>query len=151
MHDQDFMRIALREASQASAEDEIPVGAVLEYKGEVLAQDHNRMVQRKDPLAHAELLTLQAAMRGHPEKWLLDSTLFVTLEPCAMCAGALVLARVRRLVFAASDPKAGACGSILDLVRSPQLNHRLVVDSGLLRAECSDLLTAFFRKLRDRS
>ena len=150
MNDRDFMRIALLEANHAVMEEEVPVGAALEYEGEVLAQDHNRMVQRKDPLAHAELLTLQAAMGRHPEKWLLDTTLFVTLEPCAMCAGALVLARVRRLVFATPDPKAGACGSVLDLVRSPQLNHRVLVESGLLQAECSDLLTTFFRKLRDR-
>ncbi len=150
MNDPDFMRIAIQEASQAATEEEVPVGAVLEYRGEVLARDHNRMVQRKDPLAHAELLTLQSAMGHHPEKWLLDSTLFVTLEPCAMCAGALVLARVRRVVFAASDPKAGACGSVLDLVRSPQLNHRLAVDSGILQTECSDLLTGFFRKLRTK-
>jgi len=150
MPDLDFMRVALEEATQAASEKEVPVGAVLEYKGELLARDHNRMVQRKDPLAHAELLTLQTAMGHHPEKWLLDATLFVTLEPCAMCAGALVLARVRRLVFATPDPKAGACGTILDLVRSPQLNHRLVLDSGILQQECSDLLTGFFRKLRDR-
>lgn len=151
MTDLDLMKIALQEAERAASENEVPVGAVLEYRGEVLAQDHNRMVQRKDPLAHAELMTLQTAMGCHPEKWLLDSTLFVTLEPCAMCAGALVLARVRRLVFATPDPKTGACGSILDLVRSPQLNHRVVVDSGILQTECSGLLTGFFRKLRDRS
>ena len=150
MLDLDFMKIALEEAQRAASENEVPVGAVLEHGGEALAQDHNRMVQRKDPLAHAELLTLQTAMGRHPEKWLLDSTLFVTLEPCAMCAGALVLARVRRLVFATPDPKSGACGSILDLVRSAQLNHRLVLESGILQTECSDLLTGFFRKLRDR-
>ncbi len=148
MDSTDLMRAALEEARQAGIEGEVPVGAVLEYRSEILARDHNRIVQQKNPLAHAELLVLQAAARKHPDPWLLDTTLFVTLEPCVMCAGALVLARVKRLVFAASDPKAGACGSVYDLVNSPKLNHRLEVESGLLRDECSILLTEFFRKLR---
>lgn len=142
------MLLALHEAKQAANEGEVPVGAVLEYGGAVIAADHNRMIQRKDPIAHAELLTLKKAISAHPEKWLLDTTLYVTLEPCTMCAGALVLARVKRLVFATEDPKAGAAGSILDLVRSNQLNHRLAVDQGLLREESSKLLSDFFAILR---
>jgi tRNA(adenine34) deaminase len=148
MNDADFMLLALEEARLASSENEVPVGAVLEYKGTVLARNHNRMVQRKDPLAHAELLVLQTAAAGHPDPWLLDTTLFVTLEPCTMCAGGLVLARVKRLVFGSSDSKAGACGSVLNIVQTPQLNHRLEVQSGVLQPECSALLAEFFRKLR---
>jgi tRNA(adenine34) deaminase len=148
MNDKDFMLLALKEAEQAAAEGEVPVGAVLEYDGTVLAAEHNRMIQSKNPIAHAELLTMQQAMRAHPEKWLLETTLYVTLEPCAMCAGAMVLSRVKRLVFATRDPKAGAAGSIMDLVQSAQLNHRLQVDESLMRAESSKLLSDFFAKLR---
>jgi len=144
------MRLALEEAQTAATENEVPVGAVLVRVGNVLAQNHNRMVQRKDPLAHAELLTLHAAIAANSEKWLMDSTLYVTLEPCAMCAGALVLARVKRLVYATPDPKSGACGTIMDIVRSPQLNHRLEVEVGVLRAEATALLSGFFRELRER-
>ena len=147
--DSHFMRLALEEAQTAATENEVPVGAVLVRVGNVLAQNHNRMVQRKDPLAHAELLTLHAAIAANSEKWLMDSTLYVTLEPCAMCAGALVLARVKRLVYATPDPKSGACGTIMDIVRSPQLNHRLEVEVGVLRAEAAALLSQFFQKLRD--
>lgn len=148
--DIDFMRMALEEAQQAAVEAEVPVGAVLEYDGRVLARKHNRMVSNKDPLAHAELLALRTSVALHPDKWLLNSTLYVTLEPCAMCAGALVLARVKRLVYAALDPKAGACGSTIDIVRAPHVNHRLQVDSGILQSEASELLTSFFRKLREK-
>ena len=148
--DIDFMKMALEEAVQAENEQEVPVGAVLEYEGKVLARKHNRMIRNKDPLAHAELLALRTAVALHPYKWLLGSTLYVTLEPCVMCAGALVLARVKRLVFATPDPKAGACGSTLDIVRSPHLNHRLEVESGVLQEEASALLTGFFRRLRGK-
>src|SRR3990172_3676766 len=148
--DSHFMRLALEEAQTAATENEVPVGAVLVRVGNVLAQNHNRMVQRKDPLAHAELLTLHAAIAANSEKWLMDSTLYVTLEPCAMCAGALVLARVKRLVYAAPDPKAGACGSVHDIVRSPHLNHRLQMDAGVGRDESSALLTEFFRRIRKK-
>lgn len=148
-NDTDFMKMALEEAEQAASEGEVPVGAVLEFNGQVLARKHNRMIRNKDPMAHAELLALRTSIALHPEKWLLNATLYVTLEPCAMCAGALVLARVRRVVFATPDPKAGACGSTMDLVRAPHLNHRIEVQSGLLREEASALLTGFFRRLRE--
>ena len=150
MLDEEYMALALEEARQAAVENEVPVGAVLVFEDRVIARNHNRMVQQKDPLAHAELLTMQAALKTHPVKWLLDTTLYVTLEPCVMCAGALVLARVRRLVIAAPDPKAGACGSILDVVRSPQLNHRLETHTGVLQNEASMLLKEFFQKLRQQ-
>jgi tRNA(adenine34) deaminase len=148
MLDEDYMSIALEEARQAAAEDEVPVGAVLVFQERILAKNHNRMVQEKDPLAHAELLTMQAALKIHPVKWLLDTTLYVTLEPCAMCAGALVLARVKRVVMATLDPKAGACGSVMDLVRNPNLNHQLEVHAGTLQNESSLLLKQFFQNKR---
>jgi tRNA(adenine34) deaminase len=148
--DLDFMKMALEEAEQAAREEEVPVGAVLVYENRVLARKHNRMIQNKDPLAHAELLSLRTSVALHPDKWLLDATLYVTLEPCAMCAGALVLARVKRLVFATPDPKAGACGSTMNLVQAPHLNHRVEVETGLFQQEASALLTGFFRKLRGK-
>ncbi len=148
--DLDCMKMALEEAEQAAQDNEVPVGAVLIHDGKVLARKHNRMIRNKDPLAHAELLALRASVALHPDKWLLDATLYVTLEPCAMCAGALVLARVKRLVFATPDPKAGACGSTIDIARAPHLNHRLEVESGILQEEASRLLTSFFQKLRNK-
>jgi tRNA(adenine34) deaminase len=150
MQDEEYMALALEEARQAADEKEVPVGAVLVFENRVLARNHNRMVQQKDPLAHAELLTMRAGLKTHPVKWLLDTTLYVTLEPCVMCAGALVLARVKRLVFATADPKAGACGTILDVVRAPQLNHRLEVLTGVSQNEASVLLKEFFQKLRQQ-
>jgi tRNA(adenine34) deaminase len=149
--DVEFMQLALVEAHLAETENEVPVGAVLVYKESVIARDHNRMVQRKDPLAHAELLTLQAALIQHPDPWLLDSTLYVTLEPCVMCAGALVLSRIKRLVFATFDPKAGACGSTINILEVPHLNHHPQVESGILQTEASQLLKSFFQKLRKGS
>ncbi|HSE39366.1 MAG TPA: tRNA adenosine(34) deaminase TadA [Acidobacteriota bacterium] len=146
--DADYMSVALEEARMAAAENEVPVGAALIYKDQVLARDHNRMVQLKNPLAHAELLVLQTATSQHPDPWLLDSTLYVTLEPCVMCAGAMVLARISRLVFATHDPKAGACGSTMNVLAEPHLNHHPLVESGILQAESSELLKSFFRTLR---
>jgi len=148
MSDIDFMKLALEEARLAGQENEVPVGAVLVYQDRVLAQNHNRMVQQKSQIAHAELLTLQAALSIHTEKWLLDTTLYVTLEPCVMCGGALVLSRVKRVVIATPDLKAGGCGSVIDVVRSSELNHRLEVKFGLLQEESSALLKNFFQKLR---
>jgi tRNA(adenine34) deaminase len=148
--DSDYMIAALQQARVAAMEDEIPVGAVLVYGDQILAQNHNRMVRTKNPLAHAELLTLHSALEIHPVKWLLDTTLYVTLEPCSMCAGALVLSRVKRLVIATPDPKAGACGSVMDIVRSKNLNHRMEVEFGLMQEESSRLLKDFFQKLRNR-
>jgi len=142
------MKLALEEAHLAAQENEVPVGAVLVYQDQVIARNHNRMVQRKNQLCHAELLTLNEALSVHPEKWLLDTTLYVTLEPCVMCGGALVLARVKRVVIATPDLKAGGCGSVIDVVRAPELNHRLEVKFGLLQEESSTLVKGFFQKLR---
>ena len=147
---QRYMELALEEARQAAAEDEVPVGAVLVYEEQVIASNHNRMIQQKDALAHAELLTLQAAAQAHPYKWLLDATLFVTLEPCLMCAGALVLARVKTVVYGAEDPKAGALGSTVNIFAEPHINHRPEVVSGVLPEQSSVLLKDFFRKLRTK-
>lgn len=145
-----YMQMALEEAQAAAAENEVPVGAALVYEGRILSRDHNRMIQRKDALAHAELLTLQAAALVHPHKWLLDTTLYVSLEPCVMCAGALVLARVARVVFAAADPKAGALGSTVNVFAEPHVNHRPEVTAGILADESTALIREFFRTLREK-
>ena len=146
--DERWMRRALAEAERAERHGDVPIGAVVVRQGEVLGGGHNRREVDGDPLAHAELIALRRAAR-RVEGWrLLGTTMYVTLEPCAMCAGALVNARVERLVFGASDPKAGFCGSLGDLVRDPRLNHRLAVTRGVLEAECSALLKGFFARLR---
>jgi tRNA(adenine34) deaminase len=148
MDDREWMRAALAEAHRAAALGEVPVGAVVVRGDELLGAGCNRRETEGDPLAHAELLALrQAAARV--EGWrLLGCTMFVTLEPCAMCAGALVNSRVERLVFGAFDPKAGWCGSLGDIPRDPRLNHRLEVVTGVLADECGALLRDFFRGLR---
>ncbi|HEY2319128.1 MAG TPA: tRNA adenosine(34) deaminase TadA [Solirubrobacteraceae bacterium] len=143
-----FMRLALREASRALEHDDIPVGAVVIRDGEVIGAGHNEREVRADPTAHAEILALRAAARSAGSWRVLDSTLYVTLEPCAMCAGAIVLARVPRVVFGTADPKAGAAGSVLDVLAEPRLNHRPQVQSGLLAEECADVLRAFFASRR---
>ena len=144
------MRAALAEARWAAALGEVPVGAVVVDDGRVIARAGNRRERSGDPVAHAELIALRqaAARRGG---WRLDGcTLFVTLEPCAMCAGALVNSRIDRLVFGAFDPKAGYCGSLGDIVRDSRLNHRVEVCPEVMAAECSRLLVAFFKELRAR-
>lgn len=150
MDDREGMRLALAEARAAAAEGEVPVGAVVVRDGCVIGRGHNRRENDGDPLAHAEILALGRAAAA-TEGWRLEgTTLYVTLEPCAMCAGALVASRVERLVYGARDPKAGYCGSLGDVVRDPRLNHRLEVVAGVLAEECSALLTSFFAGLRRR-
>src|ERR1700729_2328063 len=143
-----FMRLALREAARALDHDDIPVGALVVSDGEVIGAGHNERELRADPTAHAEMIALRAAARARGSWRVLDSVLYVTLEPCAMCAGAIVLARVPRVVFGASDPKAGACGSVLDVLSEPRLNHRPEVSGGLLAPECGELLSGFFASRR---
>jgi tRNA(adenine34) deaminase len=147
--DETWMEVALAEARAALDHDDVPVGAVVVGPdGGELARDRNRREQAADPTAHAELLALRAAA-GVLGSWRLDGcTLVVTLEPCAMCAGALVQARVARLVFGADDPKAGAVSSLFDLVRDPRLPHRVEVSRGVLAGECAELLRAFFQARR---
>jgi tRNA(adenine34) deaminase len=143
-----FMRLALREAERALEHDDVPIGAVVVRDGELISAAHNERELRADPTAHAEVLALREAARLAGSWRLLDTVLYVTLEPCAMCAGALVLARVGRVVYGATDPKAGACGSILDVLDEPRLNHRPQVAGGLLAPECGELLSAFFTSRR---
>ena len=146
--DEWFMRLAIREAERALEHDDVPVGAVLVSGGEVIGAGHNERELRQDPTAHAEVIALREAAR-HVGSWrVLDSVLYVTLEPCAMCAGAIVLGRVTRVVYGTPDPKAGAAGSVMDVLGEPRFNHRPRVDAGLLRDECAALLVEFFASRR---
>jgi tRNA(adenine34) deaminase len=146
--DEHFMRLAVREAERAVEHDDVPVGAVVVREGEVAGAGHNERELRADPTAHAELLAIREAARALGSWRLLDCVLYVTLEPCAMCAGAIVLARIPRVIFAASDPKAGAAGSVLDVLGESRLNHRPEVAAGLLAAESAELLRSFFASRR---
>jgi len=143
-----FMRLALREAERAPAHEDVPIGAVVVRAGELISAAHNERELRGDPTAHAEVIALREAARVTGSWRVLEAVMYVTLEPCAMCAGALVLARVARLVYGARDPKAGACGSVLDVPSEPRLNHRPEVAGGLLSLECGELLSAFFATRR---
>jgi len=144
------MRVALQEAKAAAQKGEVPVGAVVMRGDEIVAQAHNRIIQNNDPTAHAELLVIRLATQALNTRWLSDCALYVTLEPCAMCAGAMVLARLENLVFGAFDSKTGACGSLRNIVADPRLNHRMDVTSGVLEAECGQLLKGFFSGLRQK-
>jgi tRNA(adenine34) deaminase len=148
--DESFMRLAIAEAKLAMADDEVPVGCVVvdDATGAIIGRGHNRRETHSDPTAHAEIIALRqaAAARGH---WRLDGcTLFVTLEPCPMCAGALVNGRINRLVYGCTDPKAGAAGTLFQICDDPRLNHRVKIVSGILADECAELLREFFRKQR---
>ena len=142
------MRLALREAVRALEHDDVPIGAVVVQGGEVIGAGHNERELRADPTAHAEMIALREAARALGSWRVLDSVMYVTLEPCAMCAGAIVLARLPRVVFGATDPKAGAAGSVFNVLEEPRLNHRPQVESGLLAEDCADLLRAFFAPRR---
>jgi tRNA(adenine34) deaminase len=146
--DEYFMRLALREAERAVEHDDVPVGAVVVHGGEVIAAAHNEREVRQDPTAHAETLALREATRALGSWRALETVLYVTLEPCAMCAGAIVLARVPRVVYGTADPKAGAAGSVLDILAEPRPHHRPEVAGGLLASECAQLLVAFFASRR---
>jgi len=146
--DEYFMRLALREAEAALTHDDVPIGAIVVHQGEIIGAGHNERELRQDPTAHAEILALREASRALGSWRVLDAVLYVTLEPCAMCAGAIVLARVPRVVYGTIDPKAGAAGSVLDVLAEPRLNHRPAVAGGLLAGECAALLTQFFGSRR---
>jgi tRNA(adenine34) deaminase len=146
--DERWMRLALAEAARAEELGEVPVGAVIVRGGEVVATGHNLTHTLDDPSAHAEMVALRRAAQATGHWRLLDCTLYVTLEPCTMCAGAIVLARVPRLVFAAPDPKAGMCGSLGNLVQDPRLNHRVESTTGVLAQEAGEMLRDFFRARR---
>jgi tRNA(adenine34) deaminase len=143
-----FMRLALREAERAGELGDVPIGAVVAHGGEVIAAGRNERELRGDPTAHAEILALREAAQALGSWRVLEATLYVTLEPCAMCAGAIVLARVPRVLYGACDPKAGAAGSVLDVLSEPRLNHRPEVVGGVLGEECGELLSAFFAARR---
>jgi len=142
------MGLALREAERALEHEDVPIGAVVVHDGKVIAGAHNERELRQDPTAHAEILAIREAAAAVGSWRVLDAVLYVTLEPCAMCAGAIVLARLGRVLYGASDPKAGACGSVLDVLGESRLNHRPEVSSGLLAGECGELLSAFFAARR---
>ena len=146
--DQRFMEAALAEARAAASDGEVPVGAVVAWEGRIIGRGRNRVETAQDPTAHAEIIAIGAASQT-VKSWRLDEgTLYVTLEPCHMCAGAIVLARIPRLVYGARDPKAGACGSLSMVVQDMRLNHRAEVQPGILAEECGALLESFFRSRR---
>jgi tRNA(adenine34) deaminase len=147
--DEKFMVLALEQAEEAARCGEVPIGAVLVRDGNVLAADRNRREALKDATAHAEILVIRRAGELLGGWRLSNCTLYVTLEPCPMCAGAMVQARIDRLVFGATDPKGGAAGTLYDIVRDRRLNHRLEVTGGVLESECAALLQKFFRERRD--
>ncbi|WP_456434101.1 tRNA adenosine(34) deaminase TadA [Thermosulfuriphilus sp.] len=147
--DEFFMAEALKEAEKARLVDEVPIGAVVvSAEGEIIGRGHNEVIRRLDPTAHAEILALKEAAQRLANYRLLGTSIYVTIEPCPMCAGALVLARVSRLVFGARDPKSGACGSLYQIARDPRLNHRLEVVSGVLEKQCRGIIQAFFKERR---
>src|SRR5690554_2101451 len=148
MDDAGWMRLALEEAAKAPEHGDVPVGASAVRNGEIIGRGHNRRELDNDPTAHAEMIAIREAARRLGSWRLVGVTLYCTLEPCAMCAGAMVLARLPRLVCATIDPKAGAAGSIMDVVRHPKLNHRVDVDYGILAGEAAEQLRAFFSRLR---
>ncbi|MDO8357612.1 MAG: tRNA adenosine(34) deaminase TadA [Nitrospirota bacterium] len=146
--DQGFMRVALEEAARATAIGEVPIAAVVVREGKILAQAHNYRELWQDPTAHAEVIAIRAAATALGTWRLTETTLYVTVEPCAMCLGAIILARIPRVVFGTKDPKAGACGSVFDFTDEPKLNHRVEVRGGILEQESQALIQHFFRQLR---
>ena len=143
------MQEALNEAQKAFDEDEVPVGAVIVYKDKIIARGHNQVERLKDPTAHAEMLALTCATNYLNTKWLNGASMYVTIEPCSMCAGALVLSRIKNLYFGAKDPKTGACGSVTNIVNNKKLNHVIKVKKGILEKKCSSLLREFFSRKRN--
>ena len=146
--DEIYMSEALKEARKAFQEDEVPVGAIVVYKRKVIARGYNQVERLKDPTAHAEMLALTSATNFLGTKWLNQASMYVTIESCSMCAGALVLCRIKNLYFGARDPKAGACGSVFNIINNKKLNHRIKVKGGILKEECGSLLSEFFKKKR---
>lgn len=143
-----FMQEALRQAVKAREADEVPVGAVIVHGERIIARAHNQVETLRDPTAHAEMIAITQAAATLGQKWLYDGCLYVTLEPCSMCAGALVLARIGRVCFGAFDAKAGACGSVVNILNHAQLNHRIDSVGGILEESCAGLLTEFFQRKR---
>ncbi|RJP74738.1 MAG: tRNA adenosine(34) deaminase TadA [Candidatus Abyssobacteria bacterium SURF_17] len=150
MRHEDYMKIALREAHKALEGEEVPVGAVIVHEGQIIAKAHNQRELLRDPTAHAEMIAITQAA-SHLQSWRLENTvLYVTVEPCPMCAGAIVLARIPQVVFGAWDAKAGAAGSLMNILQDARLNHRVNIVSGVLERECGEILRDFFARLRGR-
>lgn len=145
------MELALLEAKKSLKTGDVPIGAIVVENNEILAKAHNEVEKRKDPTAHAEILAIKKALRKRGEKFLNNCILYTTIEPCAMCAGAMVLTRLKKVVFGARDPKAGAGGSVLNITCNPSLNHRIQIIEGIMAEECSSLVKEFFKKLRAES
>lgn len=150
-YNEDYMSIALEEANKAMVHNDVPIGCVIVRNGEVIAKSHNRVEIDKDSTAHAELLAIREAMKVVDYKHLLECDMYITLEPCSMCAGAIVLSRLSNVYIAAKDPKSGACGSIINVADNMQLNHRCNIEFGILEDQSSNLLKTFFKKIRERN
>ena len=148
MQDEDYLQLAIEQGRLAAEAGEVPVGAVIVYKGEVVGSGQNFVLRSLDPTAHAEIVALRSAAQRLSNYRLTGCELYSTLEPCSMCAGAMIHARISRLIYAAADPKAGAAGSVLSVINHPQLNHQMSVTSGVLAEECGELLRNFFRERR---
>lgn len=143
-----FMRAALKQAEKSLKTGDVPVGAVVVYNGEIIAKGYNQIEKKSNAIQHAEIIAINSAIKKYGHKHLLDCDLYVTLEPCSMCAGAIVLARLKRIFIGTDDPKTGGGGSIFNILNSPRLNHRCEVISGILQDECSAILKNFFKELR---
>jgi tRNA(adenine34) deaminase len=143
-----YMMKAMLEAEKTKAEGDVPVGAVVVHEDKIVGRGYNQVEKKKDSTAHAEIIAIRQAIKRIGYKHLLEATLYVTLEPCAMCAGAIVLSRVNRIVYGTNDPKAGACGSVMNIVNNQSLNHRSQITSGILEKENSEILKEFFREIR---
>ena len=139
---------ALKQAQIAASKDEVPVGAIIVHKGEVIARAHNQVEMLKDPTAHAEMLAITSATHFLQTKWLSECSIYVTIEPCSMCAGALVLSRVKEVVYGAADPKTGACGTVVNISNNTKLNHQVDIRHSVLKNECGFLVSEFFQKQR---
>lgn len=143
--------MALKEAYKAMEHNDVPIGCVIVHNGEIIAKSHNRVEVDKDSTSHAELLAIREAIKVVDYKHLLECDMYITLEPCSMCAGAIVLSRLSNVYIAAKDPKSGACGSIINVADNLQLNHRCNIEFGILEDQSSNLLKTFFKKIRDRN
>jgi len=146
--DEIYMTQAFREAKRALDRDEVPIGCIIVHNNKIIARAHNQVETLKDPTAHAEMIAITQAASYLGSKWLHGASVYVTIEPCLMCAGALVLARVKRLIFGAEDPKSGAFGSVYNILKDTKLNHEFEVSSGMLRGDCSFIISEFFKKKR---
>ncbi|MFC1510291.1 tRNA adenosine(34) deaminase TadA [Candidatus Omnitrophota bacterium] len=145
-----YMREAVKQAREAYEKDEVPVGAVIVHDNQIIAKAHNQVETLKDPSAHAEMIAITSAASTLDCKWLYECALYVTIEPCSMCAGALVLSRIKTIYYGACDPKTGACGSVLNVAQNKDLNHQIEVVGGILEGECGDLMSRFFAGKRKK-